>query len=149
MTEIVIGANMCSISTGRGSMKYTKNLGKILKEARQRAGYSQTQLVDRVKENLGLEGACGLSQATLSAWETGRQVPSEYKDAHVKEIACLLDLDLDILTQPYEDEEVIPLTAEALEMALSIMRALEFEVSPADLLLLVRVCQQIRGRVST
>ena len=92
-----------------------------------------------------------MSQATLSAWETGRQMPSDHKEPHVREIARLLEVNFDVLMRPVslEDTGSVPLTASSLEMALRIVKALECEIFPADLLLLVRLCQRIRSRPSS
>lgn len=131
-------------------MKYRKNFGESLKSARQQARHSQNELVALVNKNLGLEGTDGLTQPTLSAWETGRQMPSGHKESQVREVARLLELDFDVLTHQmsFEDEDIVPLTADSLEMASRIMKVLDCEISGADLLLLVRLCQRIRGRTS-
>jgi transcriptional regulator with XRE-family HTH domain len=75
-----------------------KTFAELLKTSRIRAGTTQTELCKKVNEALRLSAADGpLTQATLSAWESGRQMPSPTKRSQLVEIARQIKIELDTL----------------------------------------------------
>jgi len=86
-------------------------LGKRLRAARQnKSHYSQQELCDEVNRRLNRAGEGEkLTQATLSAWETGRQSPSEASLIYIETIFELLKLDKTELEALMRQEAEVPL----------------------------------------
>lgn len=70
--------------------------GLAIKKARIRAGISQTALCRKVNESTELEK---LTQATLSAWESGRQYPSNTRHEQILLIYNILGQPQEILEE--------------------------------------------------
>lgn len=69
------------------------NFPLLLKSNRKQKKISQGELAELVNQRLDLGHDNCLTQATISAWELGRQSPSQNREEVVREIATILEID--------------------------------------------------------
>ncbi|MAS94904.1 MAG: hypothetical protein CMO55_17040 [Verrucomicrobiales bacterium] len=69
------------------------NFSQLLQQNRKKHKLSQQELAERINEHLSLSGKHTLTQASISAWELGRQVPSRTRENIVLAIADVLEID--------------------------------------------------------
>lgn len=75
-------------------------IARLLSSKRRASVLSQAELCARVNESLPDKPR--LTQATLSAWETGRQNPSREHLPHITEIARILFIDMKLVREVLE-----------------------------------------------